>query len=407
MTIIGPVVRYGPNRYSINDVEAANLIYGHGARFAKSSWYSSWSSPGAWSIFTDQSIQRHAQNRKMYQHTYSMTSLVTYEPFVDQASDLFCQRLSEMANTASVDMGHWFQCYAFDVIGLITYGKRLGFLDRGADIGGVIKALEDHLVYATLVGIYSRWHSYLYRLRNFLAGKKGAGRAYVLHFTKERVAEHQGKGQTGKTGAQDDLKTDAKTGEPFLNKFISKHYQDPDNFTAEHIIVGLAANMVAGSDTTAISLSAMLYYLLLNPKYLHKLREEIETFRQEGRLSTPPTFKETQQMPYLQAVMKEALRVHPATGLPLERVVSGSGVTICGRYFREGVSDSQTPYKRRTRIADIEKSVVGINCWVEHRNRDVFGEDADVFNPERWLTVDEDRLSLMNRHWMPVSVTAN
>jgi cytochrome P450 len=268
-----------------------------------------------------------------------MTSLVSYEPFVDQASDLFSQRLDEAADGAPIDMGHWFQCYAFDVIGLITYGRRLGFLDQGADVGGVIHALEDHLVYATLVGIYARWHKVLYPLRNLLAGAKGAGRAYVLEFTKERVAEHQSKAAAHKTGtAGSDLQTGSKTREPFLSKFIAKHHEDPDVFTAQHIIVGLAANMVAGSDTTAISLSATLYHLLQEPGCLRRLRIEIESFRAMGKLSTPPTFKETQEMPYLQAVLKEALRVHPATGLPLERVVPEGGKVICGRYFPAGVS---------------------------------------------------------------------
>lgn len=43
-----------------------------------------------------------------------------------------------------------------------------------------------------------------------------------------------------------------------------------------------------------------------------------------------------------------------------------------------------------------------MNSWVEHRNTAIFGEDADSFRPERWLTDDVERLSYMNRHWMPV-----
>lgn len=236
-------------------------------------------------------------------------------------------------------MGHWFQCYAFDVIGLITYGRRLGFLDRGADIEGVIGALEDHLAYAVLVGIYPKWHRYLYPLVNFWAGKKGSGRAYVLSFTKDRVEEYRK--TVKKASSVDDQEPtgpDVKVAEPFLAKFMAKHEEGPTVFTAQHITVGLAANMVAGSDTTAISLSAILYYLITTPGWLNLLREEINTFHAEGKLSWPPTFKESQQMPYLQAVLKEALRLHPATGLPLERVVPEGGTTIGGRFFPEGVS---------------------------------------------------------------------
>jgi cytochrome P450 len=42
-------------------------------------------------------------------------------------------------------------------------------------------------------------------------------------------------------------------------------------------------------------------------------------------------------MPYLQVVLKEALRMHPATGLPLGRVVPEGGAVIAGRMFPAGV----------------------------------------------------------------------
>jgi hypothetical protein len=97
--------------------------------------------------------------------------------------------------------------------------------------------------------------------------------------------------------------------------------------------------MVAGSDTTAITLSACLYYLLKNPQTFARLRSEVDQFRREHNSNRTVNFKESQEMPYLQAVIKETLRVHPATGLPLERVVPKGGATICGRFFPEGVSD--------------------------------------------------------------------
>jgi hypothetical protein len=50
-----------------------------------------------------------------------MSSLVAYEPFVDNCIELFCQRLKEFKSSSSpIDLGYWLQCYAFDVIGDIT-----------------------------------------------------------------------------------------------------------------------------------------------------------------------------------------------------------------------------------------------------------------------------------------------
>jgi cytochrome P450 len=265
-----------------------------------------------------------------------MSSLVSYESYVDECADLFSQRLQEVASAgAFADMGHWLQCYAFDVIGLITYSKRLGFLDKGEDISGVIAALEDHLWYATFTGIFSWLHPYLFPIRNWLAGPTGTGRAYVMKFTQERIAEHQ---KEQRKGIPVDGAEEEQTTMDFLSKFFKKNAEDPNSFTMYHLAMGCVSNMVAGSDTTAITLSAILYYLLKNPKTFDALRQEIDERQREGKISHFITFKESQEMPYLQAVMKEALRMHPATGLPLERVVPVGGASICGRFFPEGVS---------------------------------------------------------------------
>lgn len=72
--------------------------------------------------------------------------------------------------------------------------------------------------------------------------------------------------------------------------------------------------------------------------------------------------------------------MHPATGLPLMRVVPPGGATIASHYFPAG-------------------SVVGVNSWVAHRNRQIFGADADRFVPERWLESGE-RSGRMERYFM-------
>lgn len=64
---------------------------------------------------------------------YSLSSLVSYEPFVERCVDLFINRLNEFAESETgedIDLSYWFQCYAFDVIGCITYGERFGMFYR-------------------------------------------------------------------------------------------------------------------------------------------------------------------------------------------------------------------------------------------------------------------------------------
>lgn len=75
----------------------------------------------------------------------------------------------------------------------------------------------------------------------------------------------------------------------------------------------------AGADPTATVQKAIIYHLLRNPSVLDKLRAELDT----ANLSFPASYEEahnSSKLPYLEAVIKEGLRIHPTVGLCLERV---------------------------------------------------------------------------------------
>jgi cytochrome P450 len=222
---------------------------------------------------------------------------------------------------------------------MITYSKRIGFLDFGEDVGDVMKNLGDHLTYASVVGVFPQLHPILFKVRNWLAGSRGKGRQYIINFTQEAMAAHQAEPKAQGPVADDKLKgEEQRETVDFLTKFLNKHSDNPKVFTAYHVLSGCVSNMVAGSDTTSISLSAIIYYALRDATVLKKLRDEVDQHCPLNKASPDITFAQSQEMPYLQAVIKEALRMHPATGLPLERVVPEGGVTISGIFFPEGAS---------------------------------------------------------------------
>lgn len=95
------------------------------------------------------------------------------------------------------------------------------------------------------------------------------------------------------------------------------------------------ANIAAGSDTTSLTLSAVLFYLYRNPVCLEKVRKEISDAGLDS--SAQFYFRDVQSLPYLQAAIKEALRMHPGVGFPLWRQVPPGGLTLCGQFFPEGV----------------------------------------------------------------------
>lgn len=70
---------------------------------------------------------------------YSAKSLSTAEPLVDSSVEVLIERLGSLIGEETVDFGFWMQLYVFDVLCQITFSRRLGFLDRGEDVGDMLK----------------------------------------------------------------------------------------------------------------------------------------------------------------------------------------------------------------------------------------------------------------------------
>ena len=173
-----------------------------------------------------------------------------------------------------------------------------------------------------------------------------------------------------------------------LSKFLAAREARPD-FMTDTLVQTMAVSMAfAGSETTAISLSSVFYFLLKNPSSLARLLAELDDAGREGRFSDYETglvtWHESQTLPYLDACVKEAFRLHPAPGLPMERIVPEGGLEIAGHKVAGG-------------------TIVGCNAWVIHRNEEIFGEDVEAYRPERWLpeegkdkSAEEQRIKMMN-----------
>ncbi|KAK1764032.1 cytochrome P450 [Phialemonium atrogriseum] len=364
------LVRIGPNAVSVADPEAVRIIYGLKSGFIKTDFYTVQQSLSQGrpleNLFNTRNEDFHAAIRRPIANAYSMTTLLKYEPFVDTTSRVFLQRLNELYGDTgkACDLGTWLQYYAFDVIGEMTFSKRLGFLETGSDVGGIIKDLEWRLNYFA-------WCGQIPILDKFLVKSPIAVRMmpsnHVVKFTLDLV---------------NDRLAHPSERQDFLDMFLKAKEEHPDLVNDRQVTSYSVTNIFAGSDTTAISLRSVFYHLLKNPPTLRKVVEEIDS-AVDGRdcLQEPISFAESNKMPYLQAVLKEAMRVHPAVGLLLERLVPSGGCKIAGTWLPEGTT-------------------VGIDPWVLHRNKQVYGEDADVFRPERWLEADAETLKVMDRSFL-------
>lgn len=158
----GPLVRLGPRVVSVSDPAAIQTIYASNAGFVKSGFYPVQQTIAKgrrlFTMFSTTDEKFHAKLRRAVSNAYAMSTLVQFEPLVDSTTLAFLNQLEQRFADKSgpegtCDFGTWLQYYAFDVIGELTYSKRLGFVDKGVDVDGIIGNLEWLLNYAAVVSL--------------------------------------------------------------------------------------------------------------------------------------------------------------------------------------------------------------------------------------------------------------
>ena len=173
---------------------------------------------------------------------------------------------------------------------------------------------------------------------------------------------------------------DVTTNEDLLDQLLKAHHSKPDKFSEQDVFSIAHGAIFAGSDSTASTMQSFFYHVLNDAKVLQKLTTEIRS----AQLSSMVTYAEAQNLTYFQACLKEAMRVRPAVGLNITRHVPKDGAEVDGTFLPGG-----------TRVA--------LNGWVLHLDKGVFGEDAEVFRPERWLDVGDTKAREMERGMYQVS----
>ena len=183
----------------------------------------------------------------------------------------------------------------------------------------------------------------------------------------ERLSEIEHEKSKGNTAAANGPIAGNRRGD-LLSMFLKAKEERPDFFHDGRVLTMAVSMAFAGSETTAISLAAVFYFLCKNPRAYAKLMEELDQAVENGTLENhvTTTWAESQKLPYLDACIKEAFRLHPAPGLVIERVVPKQGVEICGEMIPGG-------------------TIVGCNAWVIHRRPEIYGDDVEAYRPERWL----------------------
>lgn len=303
-----------------------------------------------------------------------MSSLTDLESQVQPIIQLFLDRLEEIGEKGkrAVNAGDWIQYFTFDALGQINFSEEFGFLQSGADVGGNMATIDGLIAYLSVIGQAPWLHKLL--LGNPVIQKILPLEHYneVQKFAIRMIERRTVHGQHPKSGKRD-----------LLDRLLEVSQKDDSKLSFSQIIALTTTNLLAGSATTAVGLRSILYYLCRNHEVLTKLQREVDEAFASGALSQPPQYAQAAKLPYLEAVVVEGLRMNPATGFVLERTVPEGGVVLAGKKIPAG-------------------TIVGINSWVMHANESVYGADAEVFRPERWLDSEDTMRKEMKRCNMTV-----
>ena len=373
----GTAVRIGPNEVSFSSLSALRTIYGAGSGFERTGFYRMFDVYGRQNLFTFAGTKEHAERKKILAHAYSKSAVTSPQgiakPIIERTVKDFLnllEREKEKAQEIFLSL-HWF---SMDAITGFLYGDVYG---GTSSLSGNEKhrQLLDDIVeptrkrlswYAVFLKGYTKW---LYS-KTGLTGRiiEAAGllpmkrpvtytgiRTHALNAWKQFEADTE-------------VEKAGNTDISILQKLWQHHVSGKQPYLdGLDIASEIADHFLAGIDPTSDTLTFAIWALSRpeHKEYQEKLIQEVNNISKDCCSEEGiPTLEATDKLPYLDAVLKETLRLYAP--LPaLEPRSLPVDCTIDGFLIPAG-------------------TVVGMSPYTLHRNPEVF-PDPHKFIPERWL----------------------
>ncbi|OAA58727.1 Cytochrome P450 [Cordyceps fumosorosea ARSEF 2679] len=353
----GSIARVGPNDLITDDPELVKYMYNIRSKFRRSSWYDGMRfDPTRHNLLSLRDEGAHRNLRAKMAAGYSGREVDGLEHKIDENIDRFMALLTKYASSdKALDLGHKVQYFTMDVISDLAFGKPFGFLETDSDVYRYIETTERAfsvvMIAATVPVLVRVLASPLLSVVPSEADKIGFGP--VIRLAKKVAAQRFGE----KCKVQKDM----------LGSFVA-HGINQSEAESEILL-----QLIAGSDTTATAIRSTLLHVITNPPILARLHREIEERHPLDSIISDETAR---SMPYLQAVVKEGLRIFPPVAGVMSKEVPAGGHHWKGTFIPGG-------------------TVIGSCAWGIFRRQDIWGADASEFRPERWLDSTGEALRRM------------
>lgn len=370
----GKFVRVQPHHVSIADPDAIPIIYGHGTGFLKSEYYDAFVAMQR-GLFNTRDRAEHTRKRKTVSHTFSAKSVGQFEQYIHHNLELLTQRWDEISKNTGAgkyttfDALHWFNYVAFDIIGDLAFGAPFGMLEKGADIAEVRATPDSPPTYAPAIEVLNR-RGEVSNAVGCLPEIKPYAKYFPDPFFSKGMEAIQKLSGIAVARVNQRLEA-AERGEiqrvDLLARLMEGKDENGNKLGRSELTAEALTQLIAGSDTTSNTSCALLYHCLTKPNVIKKLQAELD---QALPSDDVPTFDQIRDLPYLDCVIKETLRIHSTSSIGLPRMVPVGGAEVCGRYWPQGI-------------------VLSVPAYTIHHSTEIWGPDAEDFRPERWEKVTE------------------
>ncbi|KAI1409848.1 putative cytochrome P450 [Hypoxylon sp. FL1857] len=345
----GDVFRVSPNELSFASVQSYRDIYGFPPagqqQFIKSDFYDVFGSGfKTGCIGSERDPKVHASKKKNLLAAFSARSLAAQESIIQRCTDAFVAKIGPLSrkDEEGVDLTKWLEMNAFDLLGEMAFGESFGCV-----------AEEKHHFWIDLILRHLREIVLVDNLRRFRL-LATLGKWLLPSLAMKVKTTHQ---QYSRDKVRRRLESESSR-QDFFTNIVAK--VKSGEVGLEEMTAHASTLIIAGGETTATSLTAALYYVLRSPEVRSKLVNEIRSrYKSYDEIDSTSAL----QLPYLQAVINEAMRIHPSGAHGFPRI--SPGATVDGHWVPAGTE-------------------VYTSTWsVSHDER--YFADPDVFKPERWI----------------------
>ncbi|OAL43320.1 cytochrome P450 [Pyrenochaeta sp. DS3sAY3a] len=353
-------LRIGPNELHITDPGLYHTIYSQRHTYTKQQYfYDAFNTPH--SVFVETDPNLHRVRRKMLSNFFSKMSIRSMEGILASKIQLLCKRLSETKGDGPINLYHAFRCLTADFITEVAFGESYNLL---------IKA-EDNTFNTPFLGAFDLASDSLWALMYFPILR------IIVNNTPPVVAAKLSRSAAGYQGLVRAVADTIASFRRFKSSGKSLDHEvvfDSMSHLEDKVLNGEATDiLVAGSDTTATTLAISIQEMIKSPNILKRLKDELK----EAEIATEQDCKlvKLEQLPYLTACVKEAMRYAMAVPGRLPRVVPNGAepLIIDGKVVPAG-------------------AIVGMSVYTMHSDKSIWGQDAKSFNPDRWQIGDAKEL---------------